>query len=227
MATTRLLPRKGRTMRRLALALLLASSCTTMSPVGSAITLEKDTGTQCVTLCGELEMVMSAVVIISSRTGCVCEPRPAKSPQAGGAGAASSGVVAAIIEEEMQQQQSAQQHHWAAHGQVADVGGATLADRYATRASSAQRARALLRQAEFAIGRSHRSGCWLKPAELPTAPRRARPRAGGVRVKPSLINGLAAPAGGPLPFARRRRERSPRARATRAAPLRVHPNLWS
>lgn len=98
-------------MTRLALILLLASACTTVSPI-RGVTLEKDTGDQCTHHCGDLGMRMSAVVIISNMTGCVCEPREAKTGQQGGASAVTSGAVAALMAaQEAERQAAAQQQY--------------------------------------------------------------------------------------------------------------------
>ena len=96
----------GGLLKRLAIASLLVCSCTTISPV-SGVKLEKDTGAQCKKLCEDLDMRMSAVVIISNRTGCVCEPRESKTTQSGGAAAVTGGAVAVMLgaEEEQHQQQ--------------------------------------------------------------------------------------------------------------------------
>jgi hypothetical protein len=101
----------GGLLKRLAIASLLICSCTTHSPVGGIFTLEKDTGAQCTKHCGDLGMRMSAVVIISSMTGCVCEPRENKTTQSGGAAAVTSGAVAAIMAAQQQQQHQQQAPH--------------------------------------------------------------------------------------------------------------------
>ena len=94
-------------MKRLAIALLLGSACTTTAPV-KGVTLERDTGAQCTRHCGDLDMRMSAVVIIANLTGCVCEPREIKTGQSGGASANSGGAVAMLMAAQEQQRQEQQ-----------------------------------------------------------------------------------------------------------------------
>ena len=91
-------------MKRFAIALLLASGCTTLAPIQPGFTLQKDTGTQCVKYCGELDMRMSAVVIISTSTGCVCEPRENKAGPSSAGAAVASGTVAVLMSAQGQDQ---------------------------------------------------------------------------------------------------------------------------
>ena len=99
-------------MRKLVGLLLIgvAAACTASHPLGTSMTIAKETPAECTAHCGSIGMRMSAVVIIASMTGCVCEPAVAKTAAAGGgAPAASGGAVAAILAAQQQQQQAASQ----------------------------------------------------------------------------------------------------------------------
>ena len=98
-------------MKRIGFALLLTSACTTAAPVHGLFSLEKDAGVQCKKHCGDLDMRMSAVVIIANMTGCVCEPLESKTGQSGGASANTSGAVASLMaaQEQQRKQQEEQQ----------------------------------------------------------------------------------------------------------------------
>ena len=96
-------------LRRLSALALLAAGCATVSPVGSLVSVEKDTAQQCERHCQSLELVLSAVVIIHNSTGCVCEPATA-GRRIGRQGAAVGGAAAVqVIEEEQRAQQQQRQ----------------------------------------------------------------------------------------------------------------------
>jgi len=97
----------------LLLLCLAASACETARaterPVPRAL------ATDCVANCNALDMRMTAVVIIMSSAGCVCEPKQttAMPPTAGTAAAAGGAVIQATLEAQRQaqaQQQQQQQH---------------------------------------------------------------------------------------------------------------------
>jgi hypothetical protein len=91
-------------MRVVALALLLAGCAA--QPVSMFTTIPKDTGQECTKICGNIGLSMTAVVVVASQVGCVCEKSGAS--RAAGASAASGGAVIAI--EAAQRQQQQQQH---------------------------------------------------------------------------------------------------------------------
>jgi len=95
-------------MRTLILAVLLfTSACTVQRAVMPGLQLPKERATECEANCASLDMRLSAIVVVMSHVGCVCEPR-------GGTASSSSGPAAAaaevVIEAVAQQQhpQSAQ-----------------------------------------------------------------------------------------------------------------------
>ena len=87
-------------MKRLVLlaVLPLAVACSSVQPaVTPHTTVPPNTAEQCSNVCGEMGLVMSAVVIVANQTGCVCEPRAGGSPRAGGASASAAGTVMAML----------------------------------------------------------------------------------------------------------------------------------
>jgi hypothetical protein len=75
------------------------SGCATAPPVSSGISLDPSSRPACEQHCSVLGMQLTAVVIYSSRVGCVCEVKPA---QAGASTLSGAGVAAAgeVINEE-------------------------------------------------------------------------------------------------------------------------------
>lgn len=93
------------TNKLLPLLCLLSASCTTARATWGPV--PKERATECVSHCEELGMKLSAVVIISSSAGCVCEPKDGQGQASGGTAAAAAGAI--IAEEEAQRQQQEQQ----------------------------------------------------------------------------------------------------------------------
>ena len=87
--------------------LLAVAGCVTTPPVSSSVQVDPAARPQCEQHCSVLGMKMTAVVIYSNRTGCVCEPLDGPGARAGAAVAAAGEVV--NEEEASAQQQSTQQ----------------------------------------------------------------------------------------------------------------------
>jgi hypothetical protein len=62
-------------MKRIILALLLCTACTTSLPVSGVYSVGRDAATQCVRHCEGLDLRFAALVIMANSTGCICEPR--------------------------------------------------------------------------------------------------------------------------------------------------------
>ena len=92
-------------LRLLLLPLLALAGCVTTPAVSSNIRVDPAARPQCEQHCSTLGMKMTAVVIYSNRTGCVCEPAeaPAVSSTMAGAAVAAAGEV--VNEEEEAQRQ--------------------------------------------------------------------------------------------------------------------------
>jgi len=102
--------------RHLLAALALSSSaCAVDSAIGSGRTLSRGLADECVANCDKLGMRLSAVVLIMSSAGCVCEPKTGPASPAAAAGA-SAVVGAAVLEtagaraQEQQRSTQAQAH---------------------------------------------------------------------------------------------------------------------
>src|SRR4051812_9638112 len=107
---------QGATMRTWILAAALVAACTVVRPVGAGVKVPPETAQECDTACASMGMVMSAVVLVSNRAGCVCERTPQTTPRAAGASATAAGVIIAISDEEAAQatqlrDQQKQQNH--------------------------------------------------------------------------------------------------------------------
>ncbi len=89
----------------LPLLCLLFVGCTTARATYGSV--PKARATECASHCEELGMKLTAVVIISSSAGCVCEPEDAQT-RASQAGAAAA-MGGQVIEEEKAQANRAQQ----------------------------------------------------------------------------------------------------------------------
>ena len=87
----------------LPLLCLLSAGCTTASATLGPVPRER--ATECVSHCEALGMKLTAMVIISSSAGCVCEPKDART-RASLAGAATAMGGAMLEEEESQSSQS-------------------------------------------------------------------------------------------------------------------------
>lgn len=97
-------------MRRFLLPCLViatASCVSTASPTYGA--LPKERTNECVQDCQQLGLTMTAVVVMGSSVGCVCEPGRGASGTAQRAGGAAAGGVMVL------QQQTAQQQARASH----------------------------------------------------------------------------------------------------------------
>jgi hypothetical protein len=64
--------------------------------------------TECVQLCTDLGMKMTAMVVIMSNAGCVCEPAAATARTSTNGAVAASGIA---VVEDTQQKAAAQAHH--------------------------------------------------------------------------------------------------------------------
>jgi hypothetical protein len=84
-------------MRTLLLLALLASACAmgTASPTASGplkpVTF--DSGPQCLSLCTELGLKMSALVVLEGKSACVCRPPGDPAPAAGAAASAAQVII--------------------------------------------------------------------------------------------------------------------------------------
>lgn len=80
-------------MRRWMIAcFLLIAGCAVDRPVGVLRSVPPETPSQCDEACGSMGMTMSAVVLMASSAGCVCERNPG-TPRAAGASAAAGSLV--------------------------------------------------------------------------------------------------------------------------------------
>ena len=103
-------------MKLIVIAALLAAGCTTAKPLGAFTTLPPDTPQECTRLCQSMGLQLTAVVVVASSAGCVCEAQPSgKARPVGGTAASLGGAVVALQEAEaathqqqMQMQQQAQ-----------------------------------------------------------------------------------------------------------------------
>lgn len=91
----------------LALGAALSLACATAPPVGTGHHLDREAANQCRRHCADLGLELSAVVIIRTSAGCVCEPAAAGARREGGAAVAGGAAIQAI-EEEAQRQRSTQ-----------------------------------------------------------------------------------------------------------------------
>ena len=89
----------------LPLRCLLSAGCTTARATWGSV--PKERATERVSHCEELGMKLTAVVIISSSAGCVCEPKDARE-RASLAGVAAAMGGAMLAEEESQSSQPQQ-----------------------------------------------------------------------------------------------------------------------
>jgi hypothetical protein len=72
---------------------LLIAGCAVERPVGVLRSVPPETPAQCEEACGSMGMTMSAVVLMASSAGCVCERNPGSAPRSGGASAAAGSLV--------------------------------------------------------------------------------------------------------------------------------------
>jgi hypothetical protein len=99
----------GGYMKAIIVMSLLGVGCSmTAKPLGSLVTLPKDTPQECTRLCESMGLQLSAVVVVASAAGCVCEAHPGAAKVSGGAAAASGGAVAVMAAQAAAQQLQAQ-----------------------------------------------------------------------------------------------------------------------
>ncbi|PTL76600.1 hypothetical protein [Vitiosangium sp. GDMCC 1.1324] len=74
---------------------LLSAGCVTTTKATYG-TVPKERATECVAHCADLDMKLTAVVIISNSAGCVCQPKDAEqNASIVGAAAAAGGAISA------------------------------------------------------------------------------------------------------------------------------------
>jgi hypothetical protein len=89
-------------MRTAVVLILLLAGCATRPPVAPNLRLPPDTAQECGNICQSIGLQLSAVVVVASSAGCVCEAQPRTGNAApGGASAASAGAII-VVEEEQQ-----------------------------------------------------------------------------------------------------------------------------
>jgi hypothetical protein len=90
----------------LVLLVSLAGCVTTAPAVSSGVRLRPETRPECEALCRQMDLRLSAVVLIQDTAGCVCEPgdRPAGAT-AGPAAVTGQVVLAARVRDRAQEQQ--------------------------------------------------------------------------------------------------------------------------
>jgi hypothetical protein len=94
----------------LALAIAAATCGEVRPPVAPNVAVPVDTATQCDKVCQAMGLTLSAVVVVSDRSGCVCERAPGTSaPKIGGATASAAGTLFAMLDEEEAERQRLQQ----------------------------------------------------------------------------------------------------------------------
>lgn len=83
--------------------LLLLAACAPGQPTAASVPRERRT--QCAVACRDIDMKLSAVVVMANQVGCVCEPdnklQPAEETVSGAS--AAGGMVAILIAEQQQQ----------------------------------------------------------------------------------------------------------------------------
>jgi hypothetical protein len=84
---------------------LLSTACVTQSATMGSVS--KDLVTECVAHCASLDMKLTAMVVIRSSAGCVCEPKDSQARPVASAAVVAGG--AAMADDEAQQQNTAQQ----------------------------------------------------------------------------------------------------------------------
>lgn len=101
--------------RALAVSVMSFSALTVscMAQVGAAATagVPRDAATTCASYCTDMQMTLSAVVVMANNVGCVCNPT--KTATMEDKAAASAGGMAAILaaEEEQRQQETIRTSH--------------------------------------------------------------------------------------------------------------------
>jgi len=93
-------------MRTMGFFALLLAACATRPPVGRGLILPRDTAQECANVCQQIGLQLSAVVVVASSAGCVCQVQPGAPAQGeGGASAATAGAIIVVEAEERQRQQ--------------------------------------------------------------------------------------------------------------------------
>jgi hypothetical protein len=90
-------------MRAAMVGLVVTVGCVAHRPTSAPVA--SDTPQECGRICEGMGLQLSAVVVIRSSTGCVCEAQPAAGRSAAGGAANAAGAVIAVMEEEQQQEQ--------------------------------------------------------------------------------------------------------------------------
>lgn len=87
------------------------AGCATAKATTLALPMER--ATECRQLCEQIDMKLSAVVIIMNSAGCVCEPKPAEGTNAAvtGAAAASGGAIIQALAEAARQSNNTAPNH--------------------------------------------------------------------------------------------------------------------
>ena len=81
-------------MRPILCLSLLAAACAPGASTAVALRpVSFDSGPQCLQLCTELGLKMSALVVVEGKTACVCQPPGGPAASAGTAAAATSAVI--------------------------------------------------------------------------------------------------------------------------------------
>ena len=87
------------------------AGCATTPPVSSGVSRDPGSRPACEQHCGALGMHLTAVVIYSSRVGCVCEVEPAQAGASTLSGAAAAAAGEVVNEEAAAAQPPAQSSH--------------------------------------------------------------------------------------------------------------------
>jgi hypothetical protein len=91
-------------MKPIAVLAFVLAGCVTSPkpPVNSFVKLTGDTPAQCRGLCQDMGLQLSAVIVVRSSAGCVCEVEPG-APNASVSGGAASAADAMVADEEEEQ----------------------------------------------------------------------------------------------------------------------------
>ncbi len=82
-------------MKRATLGLVLVAGCVTTPPVRGGLKLPPDSAVECERLCASIGLSLSAVVVVQSSVGCVCQAKNgAPAAAAGGATAMAATIIA-------------------------------------------------------------------------------------------------------------------------------------
>ena len=93
-------------MRPWLLVVALCAACAA-HPVNTFTTIPKETPTECTSICRSIGLELTAVVVVASEVGCVCEKSPGAAKQQGASAAASGAVIAVERAQRQHPQQQA------------------------------------------------------------------------------------------------------------------------